>query len=53
MIMVIVGHDLFSGFDVDGRLADVRKVFPRRDLRVRDAVVRHQRGPRVEPDLEM
>jgi hypothetical protein len=52
MIMMIVRNNFVSGLDDLGSLADVGEVLPRRDLRVGDAVVRHQRGPGVKSDLK-
>ena len=49
---MVIGDDLIPGLDDLGGLADVGEVLPRRDLRVGDAVVRHQRSPWVKSDLK-
>ena len=42
MIMMIIGDDFFPSLDDHGGFADVGEVLSGRDLRVGDAVVRHQ-----------
>jgi len=52
MIMMIIGDDFFPSLDDHGGFADVGEVLSGRDLRVGDAVVRHQRRPRIKTNLK-
>jgi hypothetical protein len=52
MIMMIIGDDFFPSLDDHGGFANVGEVLSGRDLRVGDAVVRHERRPRVETNLK-
>ena len=52
MIMMIIGDDFFPSLDDHGGFADVGEVLSGRDLRVGDAVVRHERRPRVKTNLK-
>ena len=50
---MIIRDYFFTSLDDDCSFADVREIFSGRDLRVGDAVVRHQRSPRVKSNLSM
>jgi hypothetical protein len=52
MIMMIIGDDFFPSLDDHGGFANVGEVLSGSDLRVGDAVVRHQRRPRVQTNLK-
>ncbi len=49
---MIIGDDFFPSLDDHGGFANVGEVLSGSDLRVGDAVVRHQRRPRVQTNLK-